>query len=145
MIKSFMIFIFFSVIIFSQVETERWGKAEVNYVNFIKHNNHAAKSHSNGIFSYIRDFYGFTFSDLDGDNCPFYPSCSVFFVESVEQTNLFKGALMFADRFTRDSNILKSLKVYPRYSSGKYYDPVVNYTLDNSKIIYLHHEKIYDE
>ena len=50
--------------------------------------------------------YWILISDVDGDNCPFSPSCSSFFVESVKETNIFQGTLMFADRLTRDTNFL---------------------------------------
>ncbi len=82
----------------------------------------------------VRNIYGFLISDLDGDNCPFYPSCSHFFVRAVRQTNLLQGSLMFADRFTRDSNIFKDLSQYPVRVHGRLYDPVFLYTLDSTQI-----------
>jgi putative component of membrane protein insertase Oxa1/YidC/SpoIIIJ protein YidD len=78
--------------------------------------------------------YWFFISGVDGDNCPFQPSCSSFFVESVKETNLIQGILMFADRFTRDINFYKREEHYPRAGNGRYFDPASLYTLKKEKI-----------
>ncbi|MBU0475828.1 MAG: membrane protein insertion efficiency factor YidD [Bacteroidetes bacterium] len=91
--------------------------------------------------SFMQQSYSFLISDLDGDNCPFYPTCSSFFVQSVNETNIIKGTLMFADRFTRDSNIFKSRSHYPKHISGKLFDPIQNYLLTDSTIIFHSREK----
>ena len=89
------------------------------------------------IMSGLKNIYYFTISDLDGDNCPFYPSCSNFFVSAVKQTNIFQGALMFADRFTRDTNLFKSFNQYPYLKHGKLFDPVEIYTLRKNIKVHL--------
>jgi len=81
-----------------------------------------------------RSAYKTLFSDLDGDNCPFNPSCSQFFIDAVAETNFIKGTLIFVDRFTRDLNYFKGYNNYTKDEMGKYYDPACNYTLDEKKI-----------
>ena len=86
--------------------------------------------------------YWFLISDLDGDNCPFNPSCSKFFIQAVQETNLPQGVLMFFDRFTRDINIFNREKKYPRLNKRYFYDPIELYTLDENNIRYLPPDKI---
>ncbi len=86
------------------------------------------------LISFAHNTYNFFVSDLDGDNCPFYPSCSSFFVLSVKETNIILGTLMFADRFTRDLNFFKGMNRYPIAANGKFIDPPSNYTMHIQKI-----------
>jgi len=74
---------------------------------------------------------------VDGENCPFNPSCSGFLIEAIKETNLPQGTLMFFDRFTRDLNIFGRMNHYPRYGALHLYDPVDLYTLNEDKIQYL--------
>ena len=137
------IIIVFSNIITAQTDWNRWQKADVDYSIKLDgaEDNHKHESSSSSL-SILKDGYSFLISDLDGDNCPFYPTCSSFYVESVSQTNIIKGTLMFADRFTRDSNLFKSHVHYPTHVSGKLYDPTYNYQLKDSIIIYYSREKL---
>lgn len=137
------IIIVFSNIITAQTDLNRWQKADVDYSIKLDRTdeNHKHESSSSSL-SILKDGYSFLISDLDGDNCPFYPTCSSFYVESVSQTNIIKGTLMFADRFTRDSNLFKSRKHYPIHAAGKLYDPTYNYQLKDSTIIYYSREKL---
>lgn len=125
---------------FAQTDWERWGKAEISYQIKVDKHEEETKVDNPGIIagalSIVRKAYAFFISDLDGDNCPFYPSCSNFYVQSVKESGIIKGTLMFADRFTRDMNILKTASHYPRHTSGRFYDPPQNYTLNEDKIIY---------
>ena len=122
---------------FAQTDWKRWQKVDVSYS--IKSNgfeeNHGHKK-SSSTLSILKDGYSFFISDLDGNNCPFYPTCSSFFVESVRETNIIIGTLMFADRFTRDSNLFKTREHYATHISGRLYDPIKNYLLTDSTIIY---------
>jgi len=139
-----LVFIFlFANIVIAQTDWNRWQKAEVNYSTDVKGNkeNHNHESSSSSL-SILKDGYSFLISDLDGDNCPFYPTCSTFFVESVSETNFIKGTLMFADRFTRDSNLFKTREHYPTHISGRLFDPIANYLLTDSTTIYYSREKI---
>jgi len=131
----------------AQPERERWTKAEVSYklpppasrIYRISTSSFGSTVETSFMFT-----YKFFISDLDGDNCAFHPSCSNFFVESVRETNIFKGALMFGDRFMRDTNFLKRNGYYPRHRSGRFYDPVHNYTLNKSEVIYYPREILVD-
>jgi len=131
---------FFANISIAQTDWSRWQKAEVNYSTEVKGNHNHGSSYT--YLSILKDGYSFIISDLDGDNCPFYPTCSSFFVESVSETNFIKGTLMFADRFTRDSNLFKTHEHYPVHSSGRLYDPTHNYKLNDSSVIFYSREEI---
>ncbi len=126
------VLLIFSENLFSQTDWEKWGKAETDYTikDNYRHRNYDFNSDNaeNFIVKSFANAYWFFVSDLDGDNCPFRPSCSAFFVDAVKETNIFQGTLMFFDRFTRDTNIFKEGK-YPREKSGYYYDPSSLYTL----------------
>ena len=134
------IILVFTNIVSAQTDWIRWEKAEVDYSIEVD----GADKHgdSSSTMSILKDGYSFLISDLDGDNCPFYPTCSSFYVESVSQTNIVKGTLMFADRFTRDSNLFKTHEHYPIHVSGKLYDPTDNYQLEDSTIIFYSREKL---
>ncbi|GBD90121.1 hypothetical protein BMS3Abin04_00837 [bacterium BMS3Abin04] len=138
--KVIIIALLFYFNINAQTDRHKWQP--VNKVYQLKQDNgrdYSLDKHSAGSFllTGIRDIYWLTFSDLDGDNCPFHPTCSTFFVKSVKKTNIVQGALMFADRFTRDSNLFKGKDHYKRDETGKLYDPVNNYTLNEKQIIYI--------
>jgi len=121
----------------AQTDWVKWEAKEINY-EFQKTAGHEYKIDSSSfgmtILSLARNAYYFFISDLDGDNCPFSPSCSQFFLNAVKETSIFKGTLMFADRFTRDLNLFKGLNHYPINRANKYYDPEENYTLHSNKI-----------
>ena len=150
MIKIFFLAIsLFTFAASAQTDWVKWRKAEVNYEkpNRFRHRNYsfhetsipqiAAKSLANA--------YWFFISDVDGDNCPFQPTCSSFLLQSVKETNLFQGTLMFFDRFTRDYNFIKRYERYPRVKNGHYYDPVTLYTLDKNKIEYIPPSTVVDK
>ncbi len=121
----------------AQTDLKRWEAESVSYeIPYKTHHIYSIDNSSFGMmfFSFARNVYYFFISDLDGDNCPFYPTCSSFFVESVKETNILKGTLMFADRFTRDINFFKGRSHYPVYLNGKLFDPPSNYTMDSQKI-----------
>lgn len=135
--RIFLILIFSSALI-AQPDWERWEAKEVNYeLQSISQKSYDINDSSleMTILSTVKNGYYFFISDLDGDNCPFYPSCSAFLVESVKQTNFIQGALMFSDRFTRDLNLFKDPLNYHLHESGKFYDPVENYSLNPRKFI----------
>lgn len=129
MIKLLLIYLFFISVIFGQSEMKRWGK--LKELNQIAKINNDGKSTTNSL---LPKLYHYIISDHDGENCPFYPSCSNFFFQSIKSNDIFTGTLMFFDRFTRDSNILKHFEGYSKYK-GKYYDPVDNYYLNKNEII----------
>ncbi len=121
----------------AQTDWVRWeGKETLYELPAIHHHDNTVDKSSFGmiLLSVLRNTYYFFISDLDGDNCPFEPSCSAFFLQSVKETSIFKGSLMFADRFTRDINFFKGTDHYPLLTSRKFSDPANNYTLHSEKI-----------
>lgn len=134
--------------LFAQVDWEKWEAADISYeLKSIDKKNYEfdTGSLSGLLMSSMKNIYYFTISDLDGDNCPFHPSCSNFYVSAVKQTNIFKGTLMFADRFTRDSNLFKSRNHYKFYSHGKFHDPVEIYTLKENVINHIPQKSVVDD
>ena len=140
--------IFFALILFfcftnvySQTDWVKWEKANMSYSNdneqLKRDYSISGESFSEAALKSLASAYWFFISDLDGDNCPFRPSCSNFFVGAVKETNLPQGVLIFFDRFTRDLNIFSRANKYPRFGAKYYYDPVSLYTLAEDKIHYL--------
>jgi putative component of membrane protein insertase Oxa1/YidC/SpoIIIJ protein YidD len=127
-----------SINLFAQTDWEKWGKAEIDYKvkSSLRHRDYCFNSDNTGKFV-LKSFvnaYWFFISEVDGDNCPFRPSCSAFFVDAVNETNFYQGTLMFFDRFTRDLNIFKKGE-YPRTREGYYYDPTSLYTLSKIDLL----------
>ena len=160
MIKIFSISVLlFTVSIFAQSDQServgdnagwfKWGKADYRYEkpNNFRHREYSfdTESISGFIAKSAANVYGYSISDLDGDNCPYRPSCSAFFVQASKETNIAQGTLMFFDRFTRDFNIYKRYEHYPRVEDGHYYDPVSLYTLDEEQINYIPHSVTVDK
>lgn len=120
--------------LFSQSDWNRWGKADFHYSKNPKENkrNYSLEGNNAGetLVKSAMIVYWVTFSDLDGDNCPFTPTCSSFFIQSVKETNIVQGTLMFFDRFTRDMNIFERYKHYPVIKNDHFYDPTSLYTLN---------------
>lgn len=127
--------------LFSQTDWEKWGKADFSYeIN----NNSTLREYSLSgdnagqvILKAAAASYWIFISDVDGDNCPFNPTCSSFFLQSIKETNIVQGTLMFADRFTRDMDIFGRLSHYPIARNRHFYDPPSLYTLDKGKIKYI--------
>jgi len=143
--KFIMVLILLTGIVSAQTDWVKWKKTDVEYEIPI-HPQHSYSIDDSGVGSIIlsglQTSYSFLISDVDGDNCPFYPTCSSFYVRSIKETNIFKGTLMFADRFTRDSNLFKGKTHYPIHSSGRYYDPTYNYYLDQNEVRFYSRDKI---
>lgn len=141
MIKYFLLLAIFISTFFAQVETYKWKAEQQDYqLKQLPKKEYKIKTSgfSTLLVSTAQVAYYRLFSDYDGDNCPFYPSCSSFFVQAVDKTNIIKGSLMFADRFTRDLNFFKSFNSYPIYKTGKFYDPVYRYAFHSvDKIVEL--------
>ena len=138
--KSFLIILLLTTSAFCQVENHKWQKADLSYEKPTKQTkrDYSFEADDAGEFlqkSFINAYWFFV-SDVDGDNCPFHPTCSSFFMDAAEETNIFQATLMVSDRLTRDVNPVKGNK-YPRGKSGHYYDPANNYTLNQGRIKYL--------
>lgn len=136
-----LLFLFPSSFLTPQTDWIKWEKAETQYPvkKMSDDGNHSLSgdNFSESVLQNIVSAYWFFISDVDGDNCPFRPSCSRFISEAVKETNLPKGVLMFFDRFTRDMNIFNRQNKYPRFGPHYFYDPVYLYTLDENSIRYL--------
>lgn len=148
-LTAFLFFLLFISSAFCQVENLKWQKADLSYekqIHFDKRN-YSFESENAGelVTKSLANAYWFFISDVDGDNCPFRPSCSSFLLQSAKETNIFQASLMFFDRFTRDMNIAKSHYHYPRVSAGYFYDPPQNYTLNSEIINYLPASFIVDD
>ena len=141
MLKLFIIICLGMTYSYSQTDWERWNKADFSYE---MHKDKNLRSYSiDGenfgkiILKTAITGYWIFISDVDGDNCPFSPTCSSFFIQSVKETNILQGSLMFADRFTRDMDIFGRISHYPIAKNKHFYDPPTLYTLDKDKIKYI--------
>ncbi len=136
-----MLFILTSAVISGQTDIQKWGKADISYqmgtANTERNYGIEKGSITDMFVSGLTHVYWVFISDVDGDNCAFSPSCSSFFVESVKETNIFQGTLMFADRLTRDSNFINRQYRYPFAKNGRFYDIPSNYKLDAKDIKYI--------
>ena len=133
---------------FGQLDNLKWKKADLSYEkpDEYRKRNYSFQADDAGEFikkSFV-NAYWFFISDVDGDNCPFSPTCSSFFMDATEETNIFQATLMFSDRLTRDTNPIKKNR-YPHGISGHYYDPATNYTLNQGRIKYLPPEFIVED
>jgi putative component of membrane protein insertase Oxa1/YidC/SpoIIIJ protein YidD len=140
-LNTFLFSLLFTTSAFCQMENLKWRKADFSYEKQIHSSkrDYSFESENAGEFltKSMTNAYWFFISDVDGDNCPFRPTCSAFLLQSAKETNIFQASLMFFDRFTRDMNIAKGHDHYPRVSAGYYYDPPQNYTLNQGRIKYL--------
>lgn len=122
----------FSFSLFAQTDWQRWQKSEINYVEKIDNSERSYSLRADDPFEFFLKTaavtYWFFISDVDGDNCPFDPSCSSFFLESVKASNIIEGMLMFADRFTRDFNVFNRSD-YRVTRRGRLADPPEKYLL----------------
>jgi putative component of membrane protein insertase Oxa1/YidC/SpoIIIJ protein YidD len=144
-----LFFLLFISTAFCQVENLKWQKADLSYEKQIQFDkrNYSFESENAGEFvtKSLANAYWFFISDVDGDNCPFRPTCSSFLLQSAKETNIFQAPLMFFDRFTRDMNLAKSHDHYPSDNAGHFYDPPQNYTLNKERINYLPPSFIVDD
>ena len=137
----FVLFFLLQISTFSQTDWVRWEKSDPSFkipdpTIQIEHEL-KIESASDVLLKPVVYSYWFFISDVDGDNCPFYPSCSRFFLQAVKETNIVQGTLMFFDRFTRDTNFMNRNLHYPYFDNHHFYDPVSLYMLDSRKIKYI--------
>jgi len=117
----------FSSLTFAQTDWAKWEGHKISYALPELANTETTNTKANDFVSVSQQLYKKLFSNLDGDNCAFHPSCSTFFVQAVHKTNFIIGTLLFIDRFTRDLNYAKGYNNYPLYKDGHFYDPVKKY------------------
>jgi len=123
------IFLFLSIQILAQVDLYKWKTAENEYIlkpDILIIDDIESKNIDSNKNIFI-SFYKIFISNIDGDNCPFHPSCSSFFSEAVEQVGIIEGTLLFSDRLTRDTNLFKDIKKYGKYHNHKLADPLKKY------------------
>lgn len=137
--KLFFIFIIFcSALLYPQTQSEKWGKAENPYLIKQEYEKRDYSLNEKNILAASAKLfvmgYWFFISDLDGDNCPFTPSCSAFLIQSLKKTNILKASLMFGDRFMRDANLFGRDEHYPYIVKRHYYDPPALYMMDRNEI-----------
>jgi len=122
----------FSFSLFAQTDWQRWQKTEIKYAEKIENSGRSYSLRADDPFEFLLKAsaitYWFFISDVDGDNCPFDPSCSSFFLESVKASNIVEGTLMFSDRFTRDFNVFNRSN-YHVTRKGRLADPPEKYLL----------------
>ena len=89
----------FSFSLFAQTDWQRWQKSEINYAEKIDNSERSYSLRADDPFEFLLKTaavtYWFFISDVDGDNCPFDPSCSSFFLESVKKFGLQSFAKTF--------------------------------------------------
>ncbi|MEO8232166.1 MAG: membrane protein insertion efficiency factor YidD [Ignavibacteriota bacterium] len=137
--KYYLLFLFFlQFSSYAQTDWVRWEKFDPTYQkqdSYLQRDYDLSINSVSGlIVKPVINAYWFFVSDVDGANCPFYPSCSSFLAQSIKETNLLQGVAMFFDRFTRDTNVFGRLEHYPIYGKNHFYDPIALYTLDKEKI-----------
>ncbi len=134
--KFFLLSLFFSYFLFAQTDWQRWQKTEINYTEKVDNSGRSYSLRADDPFEFLLKAsavtYWFFISDVDGDNCPFDPSCSSFFLESVKASNIVEGTLMFADRFTRDFNVFNR-NDYRVTRKGRLADPPEKYLLSTAR------------
>jgi putative component of membrane protein insertase Oxa1/YidC/SpoIIIJ protein YidD len=139
--KLVLVLFILPAVLYAQSDWQRWGKAEISYQLSSSDDQRNPSNSTNSIsekaLSAIISAYWILISDVDGDNCAFSPTCSSFFIESVKETNLFQGILMFSDRLTRDTDFIGRELKYPLAKNGKFYDIPSNYKLDPDIIKYI--------
>lgn len=83
-------------------------------------------NHSHPIF-YMLDFYKKFVSEVDGDRCQMYPSCSTYSREAFQKHGLFIGWIMSCDRLVRCGR--DEVKLAPQVwvnGQKRSYDPLTN-------------------
>lgn len=139
--KILFIFLFVSLLASAQTDIQRWGKVDISYqikpVTAERNSGNGSVSITDLMVSSLIHAYRIFISDVDGDNCAFNPTCSSFFVESIKETNIFQGTLMFADRLIRDTDFIGRESQYPLALNGRFYDLPSNYKLNPMEIKYI--------
>lgn len=124
--RSLVLFLTLSFPLFSQA----WQPAAVDYTEEmpVKKKYYEIKGDVSEVaFKILVNGYRLIISEPDGDNCPFTPSCSRFFIESLQQTNVFEAVLMASDRLIRDTSFGNKYEHYHIDKFGKLIDPPSRY------------------
>lgn len=68
-------------------------------------------------------FFQQRISSVDGARCQFYPTCSAYGYQAIQQRGAWQGLILTADRLMRCGYLTDS-RAYPRTASGRLYDPL---------------------
>ncbi len=72
-------------------------------------------------------------SPLLGESCRFYPPCSNYYLDSIENNGIFKGHILFLSRIIRCNSLYKGGIDYPRknVSLKKCFSLIFKYELNS--------------
>lgn len=65
-------------------------------------------------------------SPIDGKDCPMYPSCSAYSLQSFEKHGLIKGWVMTCDRLLHEADEMRSAPMIYVNGTERFYDPLEN-------------------
>jgi putative component of membrane protein insertase Oxa1/YidC/SpoIIIJ protein YidD len=89
------------------------------YKNFTNNNTNEIKWIASGLFIVYKSF----FSSQDGNQCNFYPSCSVYAIQSIKKNGFIVGFADAIDRLSRCNRL--SPKNYVLFeNTNLFFDPV---------------------
>ncbi len=94
---------------------------ETNYKSYLKKSDNEFEFTAAALFLVYKTF----FSSQDMQVCVFYPTCSVYAIESFRKEKFPLSIFKVTDRLMR-CHPLASSKYYKIHSSGQLYDPVKN-------------------
>ena len=82
------------------------------------------KNESEFIMASGFNIYKALFSSQDIPSCVFYPSCSVYTVQVLQQKGLFLGTLQAFDRLSRCHRLIKPGQYFFNPAKQRFYDPI---------------------
>jgi uncharacterized protein len=94
-------------------------KSNPKYKHLIKNNSNEIQFVASGLLL----FYKSVFSSQDGNHCAFYPSCSIYAIESIKKKGVILGFAAAMDRLSRCNRL--SPGNYEKYKDTQLFsDPV---------------------
>jgi hypothetical protein len=75
-----------------------------------------------GVVAVFRDYI----SQVDGDRCPSYPTCSQYSLEAIRKHGVLLGLLLTFDRLIHESDEVRRAPMVRIFHSYRPYDPVEN-------------------
>lgn len=91
-----------------EIEPLFWNKKDINYIKEVVSDKVFYEHSEEKSFIHLSfNLYKELISKFDGENCPFIPSCSEFFLEAYKRTNIINSILLLSDRFQREINPFK--------------------------------------
>ena len=65
-------------------------------------------------------------SQVDGDRCPMYPTCTTYSLQAIKKHGFFTGFMMTAGRLIHESNEMDYAPLVKIGNKYRFYDPVSN-------------------